>query len=746
MKNKSFFTKILKYFLVTLILPFLTFILLYAYAERTIEDQIVLSSERVLTQFFALVDNVMGDVSQTCISVGSEKACSQHINDYMQDAGNNKYSAIKVQHMLRDGYREDRFFDVLVYYPAMDQVLSQRNGSLSTKDYLISTYGREDYQQEQYSPLLDCDSPKPRISSFVGGDQQTYLCMSMRWFSVGYTDREYIVSIVFSPEFLASLMIQEHLGDDGTLMIFDAQKELLLSGDGVTSYSFPNSDGNNKLFEFEGEDGNYMMLSKNSGVVEGYYAYATNTEDFWQALSVLRMVGVITCSLCLVLTVVLVFRGTRKVYSPIGMALHRAEQMGVESYDRNEHNEIDFISRILEKSNVERTNLQKQVKKSQNLQHDQFVRSLLKGEFDEKNADMGLVDKIGLKYLTGPFRVVLIFVRKSVDMDGSTLDFVIRNTFEEVSSTKGSGYVVGLEANQYALLINYAPDADLEEEMSNLRACQSYLREQLELDMILSSGRVHQGLADVYKSCAEAELAMKYKYLLEDVDYIDHKDITNREFSYTSSMESTLSRNIIGFINGRESELSGRDFVFGIMEKCHINSAASMDNIECFKYEMISIINKAFMISGFSENRKEKIQELIMQPTLEKFQYELANLLELLRDIKQHESKQGRICQKAVEYVEENYGDPQFSVTQLGDMLNLSPYYVSKLLKEKYDMTVPEFIAKTRIQKAKEMLRNTDKSIKDVAEECGFLSSNVFIRVFKRREGVTPGIYRVQKK
>ena len=135
-----------------------------------------------------------------------------------------------------------------------------------------------------------------------------------------------------------------------------------------------------------------------------------------------------------------------------------------------------------------------------------------------------------------------------------------------------------------------------------------------------------------------------------------------------------------------------------------------------------------------------------MQPTLEKFRLELAKLLEMLRDIKQHETKQGRICQKVIEYIEENYGDPQLSVTQLGDMLNLSSYYVSRLLKEKYDLTAPEFIAKTRIEKAKEKLRNTDKSIKDIAEECGFLSSNVFIRTFKKREGVTPGIYRVQKK
>ncbi len=729
----------------TLILPFCTCILLYVYAEKAVTEQIVLSSERTLAQFFALVDNVMDDVNQICISIGSEKICKQHINDSVQDPNSSNYSAVEVHNMLK-GYGEERFFDVLVYFPTMDQIVSEKNGSLSAEEYLISTYGRENVQLERYSPLLDCDSPSPRISAFVGADQQTYLCVNMRWFTIGYSEREYIVSIVFSPEFLSSLMIQEHLGEDGTLMIFDAQKQLLLSGDGVTTYSFADFDGSSTLFEFESENGNYMMLSKQSDVIEGYYAYATNTDDFWQTLSALRLVCALACGLCLILTVVLVFRVTKKVYTPIGMVLHRAEQVGVESYDKNEHNEIEFISRILEESSIERMNLQRQVRKSQNLQFDQLIRAVLKGEFDQKALDKNLMEKIGMEYATGLYHVVLIFVRHSVDMDNTTQDFVIRNTFEEVSSVDGSGYVVDIDANQYALLLNYVQNADVNEKIDNLRGCQAYLRQQLGLDLILSSGRVHQSLARAHTSYAEAELAMKYKYLLEDVDYIDYNDIKNREFSYASSMESTLSRNIVGFINGKMPELSGREFVSEIMDMCRINSATSMDNIECFKYEMNSIINKAFMICEIAEGRKERIQKLVSQPTLDEFRMELVEILEMLRNTKQHVSKQETICQKVMEYISENYSNPQLSVTQLCEIVNLSPYYISKMFKEKYELTVTEFIAKTRIKNAKEQLMNTDKSIKIIAEENGFLSSNVFIRTFKKWEGITPGIYREQEK
>ena len=74
--------------------------------------------------------------------------------------------------------------------------------------------------------------------------------------------------------------------------------------------------------------------------------------------------------------------------------------------------------------------------------------------------------------------------------------------------------------------------------------------------------------------------------------------------------------------------------------------------------------------------------------------------------------------------------------------MKVSASYLSKLFKEKYDISIPDFISQTRVKSAKDDLKNTNKNIKQVAEENGFLSSTVFINTFKKWEGVTPGIYR----
>ena len=743
MKNKSLFAKILKYFLTTLILPFCTIFLLYGYAENTVKEQTVLSGERALMQFFAMLDNTMEDIRQICISVGNEEICNSYIKNYLQEPDGNRYQEIEIYNCLRSNMG-DNIYDILVYYPAADRIVSARNGSLTTDRYLMTSFGRGSYDTSRYDALLKCDSKKPRISTFTGLDQQTYLSMNMQRTSVGDPQRNYVVSVVLSPKFLSSTMMQEYLGDEGTLMIFDSQKNLLISGDGTTSYDLKNYDGTGKLLEIETENGKFMMLVEPSQAVSGFYAYAMDVEIFWRTLSDLRLVCLIACLICLALTVVLVVRSTKHVYHPIGTLVQRAEQSSVISYDAKEHNEIQFIEKILDISRAERIDLQKQAKKSRNIQCDQFVQSLLRGKYKYKESEKEILEQHGLPMFTNQYRVVLIFVEKRKDIDVDTQDFVIHNVFEEVARANGFGYVVELAENQYALLINLGQNADAEEEMGNLRGCQDYISRELGLELTMASGRIHHGLADISKSFEEAEIAMKYKYLMGEVNFIDYQNIKNREFSYISSMESNLSRSIVGYINGKNPELSAEEFVANVMEMCNINSETSMDNMECFKYEIISIVNKVFMICGIYDNRKEQIQELVMQPTLEQFRTELAKLLDKLRGMKMHRSRHETVCQKAVEFILEKYSDPQLSVTQLGDELKLSPYYVSKLFKENQEMSVSDFIAKTRIEKAKEQLRETEMSIKAIAESNGFLSSNVFIRTFKKWEGITPGVYREQ--
>ena len=57
-------------------------------------------------------------------------------------------------------------------------------------------------------------------------------------------------------------------------------------------------------------------------------------------------------------------------------------------------------------------------------------------------------------------------------------------------------------------------------------------------------------------------------------------------------------------------------------------------------------------------------------------------------------------------------------------------------------MTIADYITQVRIRHVKEELKNTNHSIQKIAENNGFSNSQTFIRIFKKLEGITPGMYR----
>ena len=92
-------------------------------------------------------------------------------------------------------------------------------------------------------------------------------------------------------------------------------------------------------------------------------------------------------------------------------------------------------------------------------------------------------------------------------------------------------------------------------------------------------------------------------------------------------------------------------------------------------------------------------------------------------------------------YIRENIGD-EISNTEIGAIFGYHPFYVSKVLKEKKGLTLRQYIINYRLKAAKKLLELTDKSIADIAVECGFTDASYFAKTFKSYFSETPKDYR----
>ncbi len=82
------------------------------------------------------------------------------------------------------------------------------------------------------------------------------------------------------------------------------------------------------------------------------------------------------------------------------------------------------------------------------------------------------------------------------------------------------------------------------------------------------------------------------------------------------------------------------------------------------------------------------------------------------------------------------------SLDTLGRKVDLSPIYISKMFKEKLGINYIDFLTECRIEKAKKLLSDPEKSLKEITFEIGYHEPNYFSKVFKKMCGVSPNDYR----
>jgi AraC-like DNA-binding protein len=99
-----------------------------------------------------------------------------------------------------------------------------------------------------------------------------------------------------------------------------------------------------------------------------------------------------------------------------------------------------------------------------------------------------------------------------------------------------------------------------------------------------------------------------------------------------------------------------------------------------------------------------------------------------------------RVIEKVVTKIQESYAD-DISLESCADEVGTNPYSLSKAFKQMVGINFIDYLTQLRIEKAKELLINSDMKINDIAEGVGYRHS-YFNRIFKKQIGIPPSQYR----
>lgn len=105
--------------------------------------------------------------------------------------------------------------------------------------------------------------------------------------------------------------------------------------------------------------------------------------------------------------------------------------------------------------------------------------------------------------------------------------------------------------------------------------------------------------------------------------------------------------------------------------------------------------------------------------------------------------KYGAVILKAKRFIEENYADPNTTLTTVAEAVCLSPNHFSTIFSQECKTTFIEYLTDVRIENAKRLMKETDMKGYDIAYECGFSDPHYFSYIFKKNTGLSPREYKL---
>jgi len=265
---------------------------------------------------------------------------------------------------------------------------------------------------------------------------------------------------------------------------------------------------------------------------------------------------------------------------------------------------------------------------------------------------------------------------------------------------------------------------------------------------------------------------MRIKNLFFHIHYCNYKQFIESS-KYLRKITRTLQHHELIFIKGGKGYVTINDkryqvnesMLFYVCPNVLHSIEIGIEELECFLS-----VHFSYAQVGFNDGKwdiKNEIEILPLHPVQElKNYYHIEDIFRKLVDswdaklpgyefitrtqlqqllivIYQNIKKQNQNysislrVEKIIQYMHQNINN-KITMTELSELVQLSPSYISRAFKEASGYSVIEYFNKIKIDKAKEQLMEGDKKIKEVARALGFIDEFYFSRIFKRIEGISP--------
>ena len=373
------------------------------------------------------------------------------------------------------------------------------------------------------------------------------------------------------------------------------------------------------------------------------------------------------------------------------------------------------------------------------------------------NESLAELAEMGIKLDAASYRVAVFDMDlfsdiHQIDMEkrqeSALMAFVLFNVADEIVNDNKVGIAYQEGNNRVCILFMGNHSREFAGEI--LEICQEIknkVKEVIGIEVSVGIGGWVKNPGETVKSHHQAEKAIGLRYLLGGNLLIDTETL---EQDRCLSLQKPLSDMIDGIKNGDEKKM---DHALEVMKDA-IKTARVDKSQACVCLQMILRHAGSCWETLSSEDknlfhkRELLVREMTEQKTFrEAFKMAESYVHDVFESCSSLNSSSGqKQAVLAMEYIRKHYQEPEFGLNDICSYLNISTSYFSSIFKEATGGTFLEFLIKTRMEKAKELLEQTALKNYEIAEMVGFSDPHYFGISFKKMTGKTPTEYAREKR
>ena len=268
----------------------------------------------------------------------------------------------------------------------------------------------------------------------------------------------------------------------------------------------------------------------------------------------------------------------------------------------------------------------------------------------------------------------------------------------------------------------------------------NYLKSQYSIWTLAGLGDWHEGLMITWKSHQQATEAISYCTKRDTFKCYNNLDKDTTSFYYPIELTTQLT-NFIS--NGNSSQVLE---IFEIIR--HENMEERSLPVSMVKYLLSDVRNTLYKVRFPVKTTDENMDDLELIDGL--FNQHMS--LKLCEDIavrlcQLFEASAGsnKLMTTIRHYIDDNYIDPSLCLTKISDEFSISESYFSFLFKEEIGENFSNYLGRTRLEQAYQLLKASDINVSDIYHEVGYNNSHSFRRAFKKLYGMSPKEARIKE-